>query len=263
MMWLAGYYVASYSGMVFNQRIESMTSEINKSIEHPQSTRQTTPSRHKNQQGFSLLEMAVVLVVLGLILGGMLIPLSTQIEKQDRDETKKTLQNIQDALIGYTMTNGRLPCPDTDGDGIIDMAGTCTNAQGTIPWVDLGVGKEDAWGQPFTYRVTGSFADNTDGTGCGTATAGVSFELCSVADINVIDSAAGNPVANLIPAVVIAHGKNWATTTSADENENTDTDTIFVDRRPSMKTAPTFDDQVIWISSNILKTKLVTAGRLP
>jgi hypothetical protein len=30
-----------------------------------------------------------------------------------------------------------------------------------------------------------------------------------------------------------------------------------------MNAAPTFDDQVIWISSNILKTKLVSAGRLP
>lgn len=215
------------------------------------------------QQGFTLLEMAVVMVVLGLILGGILVPLSTQMEKQDRDETKNILEEIQEALIGYAMANGRLPCPDTDGDGIIDMAGTCTNVQGTIPWVDLGLGKNDALGRPFTYRVTGSFADNTDGTGCGIATPGMSFELCSVADINILDSATGNPVANQIPAIVIAHGKNWATTTSADENENSDTDTIFVDRRPSLNAPPTFDDQVIWISPNVLKNRLVSAGRLP
>ena len=215
------------------------------------------------QQGFTLLEMAVVMVVLGLILGGILIPLSTQMEKQDRDATQSVLEEIQEALIGYTMTNGRLPCPDTDGDGIIDMAGTCTNVQGTIPWVDLGVGKNDALGRPFTYRVTGSFADNTDGTGCGIATVGVSFELCSVADINILDAATGNPVANQIPAIVIAHGKNWATTTSADENENSDTNTTFVDRRPAIKAPPTFDDQVIWISPNVLKNRLVSAGRLP
>jgi len=222
------------------------------------------PEVYRNtQQGFTLLEMAVVMVVLGLLLGGILIPLSTQMEKLDRDKTQNVLEEVQEALIGYAMANGRLPCPDTDGDGIIDMAGTCTNVQGTIPWVDLGVGKNDAWGQTLTYRVTGSFADNTDGTGCGTATVGVSFELCSVADINILDAAVGNPVANQIPAIVIAHGKNWATTTSADENENVDTDATFVDRLPSINAAPTFDDQVIWVSSNILKTKLVSAGRLP
>lgn len=227
-------------------------------------TRQLLPHHPSRAQlGFTLLEMAIVMVVLGLLLGGILMPLSTQMEKKDRDETQKVLQDIRDALIGYAMANGRLPCPDTDGDGIIDMSGTCTNVQGTIPWVDLGVGKDDAWGQSFTYRVTGSFADNTDGTGCGVATAGISFELCSTADINILDASTGNPVANQIPVIVIAHGSNWATTTSADESENTDTDTIFVDRRPSMNAAPTFDDQVIWISSNILKTKLVSAGRLP
>ena len=239
-------------------------------IESNQLTSRTVIPRVRNlrlcqntQQGSTLLEMAVVMVVLGLILGGILMPLSTQMEKQNRDETQNILGEIQEALIGYAMANGRLPCPDTDGDGIIDMAGTCTNVQGTIPWVDLGVGKNDALGRPFTYRVTGSFADDTDGTGCGTATVGVSFELCSVADINILDAAAGNPVANQIPAIVIAHGKNWAITTSADESENTDTNTTFVDRRPSMKAPPTFDDQVIWISPNVLKSRLVSAGRLP
>ena len=215
------------------------------------------------QKGFSLLEMAIVLVVLGLILGGVLLPLSTQMEKQDRDETQRTLEEIQEALIGYTMTNGRLTCPDTNGDGIMDMLTTCTNNQGTIPWIDLGTGKADAWGQLFTYRVTGNFADTTDGTGCGTPTAGVSFELCSTADINILDASAGNPVASQIPAIIISHGKNWATTTSANESENTDTDTTFVDRLYSNNTAATFDDQVIWISPNVLKARLVSAGRLP
>ena len=230
---------------------------------HIMINKKTCPPPRQYQQGFSLLEMAVVLVVLGLILGGVLMPLSTQMEKQDRDETQTILEDIQDALIGYAMANGRLPCPDTDNDGVMNMAGNCTNNQGTIPWVDLGVGKEDAWGRPLTYRVTGSFADNTDGTGCGTATAGASFELCSIADLNIFDAAAGNPVANQIPAIVISHGKNWGTTTSTDENENTDTDTTFVDRGYSLNAASTFDDQVIWVSPNVLKTRLVSAGRLP
>ena len=236
---------------------------MNRKKSHLTISKRSFKTASRGEQGFTLLEMAIVLVVVGLLLGGMLIPLSTQLEKMDRDETKKILDEIHDALIGYAMANGRLPCPDTNDDGTIDMGASCSNVQGSIPWVDLGVGKEDAWGQPFTYRVTGDFADNTDGTGCGTATTGISFELCSVADIDVLDAAAGNPVANQVPAIVIAHGKNWAITNSVDENENTDTDTTFVDRRPSIKATPTFDDQVIWISPNVLKAKMVAAGRLP
>lgn len=239
----------------------NMNSKIDIQVLHPIRYSHLYQHNSKSQRGFTLLEMAIVMVVLGLLLGGMLIPLSTQMEKKDRDETERALEEIKDALIGYAMANGRLPCPDTDNDGIINMSGTCSNQQGTIPWVDLGVGKEDAWGQPFTYRVTGDFADTTDGTGCGTATTGVSFELCSTADINVLDASAGNPVANQIPAIVISHGKNWAITTSTDEGQNSNTDTTFVDRGYSRTAAPTFDDQVIWISSNILKSKLVSAGR--
>ena len=66
-----------------------------------------------------------------------------------------------------------------------------------------------------SYRVTNNFADTTDGTGCGTATAGVSFELCSAGDIQIVDgSPGGNPVAANIPAVIFSQGKNWATSTA-------------------------------------------------
>ena len=69
------------------------------------------------QRGFSLLEMAIVLLVIGLLLGGALIPLSVQMEKRDRDSTRQQLLDMREALIGYALVNGRLPCPDTDGDG--------------------------------------------------------------------------------------------------------------------------------------------------
>ncbi len=228
-----------------------------------------------SQRGFSLLEMAVVMVVLGLILGGMLLPLSTQLEKQDRDETQLILEDIHEALVGFAMANGRLPCPDITlpPDGIADLAATCAGSGGSLPWVDLGVGQFNAWGQPFTYRVTVSFADNTDGTGCGVPTPGVSFELCSSGDINVLNAAPppGAAIASLVPAIVISHGKNWASMTSlaaagADEWENRPNDTNFVDTTYSKTSGggnPTFDDQVIWISPNILKARMVAAGQLP
>lgn len=215
------------------------------------------------ESGFSLLEIAIVMVVIGLILGGILIPLSSQFEKQDRDKTALTLPEIQKAVVGYALANGRLPCPDADGDGTEDLAVTCTTVEGSVPWVDLGVGRLDAWGQEFTYRVTGNFADTVDGTGCGVPTAGVSFELCSNGDISVMDAAGGAAVANGVPAIIVSHAKNWATTTSVDEAENTDNDVNFVDRAYSASVAPTFDDLITWVSPNVLKSHMVEAGLLP
>jgi prepilin-type N-terminal cleavage/methylation domain-containing protein len=215
----------------------------------------------KRHCGFSLLEMAIVLVVIGLLLGGALIPLSVQMEKRDRDSTRQQLLDMREALIGYALVNGRLPCPDTDGDGVMDIATTCASSEGNYPWVDLGVGKHDAWGQPFTYRVTASFADTNDGTGCtASPSAGLSFSLCSQGDITVLDADGGSFVATSIPAIVVSHGKNWALSTSADEAANTNADATLVDRVYSSNDTATFDDLVAWVAPNILKSKMLSAG---
>jgi len=215
------------------------------------------------QSGFTLLEMAVVMVVLGLLIGGSLIPLSIQMEKKDRDSTGRQLEDMREALIGFALSNGRLPCPDVDGDGVGDGAVTCSNAEGDFPWVDMGLGQIDAWGQAFTYRVSSNFADASDGTGCSASTPGISFSLCSTGNITVLDGAGGNPVALLLPAIVISHGKNWATTSSADEAENTDGDSVFIDRIYSSNSASTFDDLLIWVPPHVLKSKMVSAALLP
>lgn len=65
----------------------------------------------KNTRGFSLIEMAVVLLIVALLLGGLLPTVSSQIEQKNRADTRKQLDEIQQALIGFIVINGRLPCP--------------------------------------------------------------------------------------------------------------------------------------------------------
>lgn len=220
--------------------------------------------QYNHQQGFSLIEIAIVLVIMGLLLGGMFAPLSTQYENSRRSETTTSIDEALMSLYGYALTNGRLPCPDSSGDGQENRSGnTCTAAGGNLPWATLGVDRNDAWGNIFGYRVTTAFADSIDGTGCGTATAGISFELCSTGDISVRDSAAGNPVAANVPAVVYSSAKNQAWSTSADEVENTDNDNVFVSRLYSSMSGNEYDDLIDWVAPTILKTRMVDAGRLP
>lgn len=78
-----------------------------------------------------------------------------------------------------------------------------------------------------------------------------------------MDAAGGAAVANGVPAIIVSHAKNWATTTSVDEAENTDNDVNFVDRAYSASVAPTFDDLITWVSPNVLKSHMVEAGLLP
>lgn len=212
------------------------------------------------QRGFTLIETAIVLVIMGLILGGLMTPLSVQMENSRRSETLALLSSTTDALMGYTLMTGHLPCPDTNGDGIEDRLGNaCVLAQGTVPWSTLAVGRADGWGNTLTYRVTLAYADTVDGTGCGVATQGISFSLCSAGDIQVLDGAGGAVIADNLPAILISEGKNNGTPSPLHEAENVDVNATFVSR----DYAENFDDIIQWVVPGILVSRAVNAGLLP
>lgn len=240
----------------------------------------------QTQLGFTLVEMAIVLAIITLLLTGLIPTISNQIEQKQRSETRKQMDEIQQALIGFAIINGRLPCPadpailtGTANAGI--ERATCTTAavtvDGVLPWVTLGVPETDAWGNRFTYRVTEYFADTialntvqTTGTCTSTPTSS-SFALCTEGDITIKDSVGGNTVASKIPAIVVSHGpKSSGAYTSqggavriagatGDELENANNDATFIYKT----TASDFDDLVVWVSPNTLFNRMVTAGKLP
>jgi len=214
----------------------------------------------KFELGFTLVEMAIVLIIIGLLVSTLLAPLSAQRDLKDYSQVRTDLEQIQEALYGYAVVNGSLPCPDTNGDGIADACGGLTNATstgGNIPWVTLGVQISDPWGRPYQYRVNDSF-----GTIFSLSTAGTGLGILRVCT----DSTCVATVANNVPAVIYSSGKNGAVQPpiSADELENRVTAGATFDRTfVSHNFSPTFDDVVVWLSPNILFNRMVTAGKLP
>lgn len=57
------------------------------------------------QRGFTLIEMAIVLVIITIMIGGLAMPLSAQIQARRIAETKKTLEEAREAILGYAMTH--------------------------------------------------------------------------------------------------------------------------------------------------------------
>ena len=56
---------------------------------------------NKRHLGFSLVEMAIVLVILGFVLGALLLPLQAQRQQIAQAQTENTLENARKALLGF------------------------------------------------------------------------------------------------------------------------------------------------------------------
>jgi prepilin-type N-terminal cleavage/methylation domain-containing protein len=231
---------------------------------------------HQRCAGFTLLEITIVLFILGLLVVGLFGPLQTQIEARDRRQTVAALQQIGDALYGFALTHRRLPCPDTDGDGLSDptfdpldpTSAICAAGNGFLPWSELGVEQGDAWGNRYTYAVTNPAFTRPDSDRlCNAGDAdGPHFDLCSSGALTV-RSRGDNPAtggtreskhelatyATGIPAVVLSHGRNGHGATAidgtarfspsgGDEAENADGDAVFMGRGYTRGDATCTDD---------------------
>lgn len=228
--------------------------------------------------GFTLVEMAIVMVIVGLMLGGLMTSLSRTVENTRRSEVEAQLAEITEALYGFAQANGRLPCPATPASNGAELpagGGVCSSSHGFVPSATLGlkgaVGGDglllDPWSQPLRYSVTraNSSAFTTAGGMQTTTMAGLTPDLriCRQA-------ACTNPLAGTIPVVILSLGKNWAAFTSVDEVENGGETTVgsyrIASDRDFVSTTyneSTFDDLITWISPHVLYTRMIAAGKLP
>ena len=79
----------------------------------------------------------------------------------------------------------------------------------------------------------------------------------------MLDAAGGNTVAADAIVAIVSEAKNYGASASADEAENRDNDTVLVSHGYVSAAGSQYDDIVSWISPNILRAKMVSAGRLP
>jgi prepilin-type N-terminal cleavage/methylation domain-containing protein len=230
------------------------------------------PKVKHNFSGFTLVEMAIVLALIALMLGTGLTVLSAQQDQQRMENAKARLDDAHEALIGFALVNGRLPCPadptipsGTTGAG--QEYSTCTTStytSGVLPWATLGINETDAWGRRLSYVVTNIYADainamtygkdNNPSYNCATTHICTpttspqfsSFALCSCGELNVLSNISGGNIAANTSAVVISYGANGlgAYTTeghqitpipaaTTNEGENTDSDSIFISHTPA------------------------------
>lgn len=228
--------------------------------------------------GFTLVEIAIVLVIVGLIIGGLVTPLTVQMEQRRVGDTQRAMEDAKEALYGFALHNGYLPCPAVSSrNGLEDRSdGVCTDGKriGYLPWATLGLPRTDAWNHLFVYSVSPEFSNGL-----------ALFTLKSARDISLATRDPGGALSPAsapgdIVAVLLSFGHNGygamseqgvrqvnRSNTNADEKINQNSDgTAFITRQINDNPAAPggeFDDVVAWITPSILYNRMVAAQRLP
>lgn len=198
-------------------------------------------STRRRAAGFTLAEIAISLVVVGLLLGSILSTVSNQIDARNVRDMQDRFNLVKDALIGFAQANGRLPCPangllatGATGAGLEEVVSTATyvcksgSQYAVLPWATLGIAEADVWGRRYTYKVaqptfSDAVAQNT-WTWPGPAPAAQSpacvptptptqatFALCTLGYFTITTRTPGNKAGSSVsgvPVVIISHGKN-------------------------------------------------------
>jgi len=236
-------------------------------------------------RGFTLIELAIVLFIITLILGGVLTPLSQLIIERQSSDTRRTIEAARLALVGYALRQadrlGPLPCPEVRpsnsqnllnanmADGLEDRLedGSCATLSGNLPWKTLGLAEGDAWGNHFGYAVAQEWTHLSGSAEISTTpkTENV-LQICP-------DKPCTKPM--LAAAVILSYGRNGfgasnlsgnrnLAPTSNDEIENANENTRFILRSPRSADHANgeFDDLVMPISSDWLRGRLCDPASL-
>lgn len=173
----------------------------------------------KQQAGFTLVELAVVVFLVGLLAALGLEALTARVASASISATKKKQETIKDALISYLGRHKRLPCPDTDvtsPDGVDGKESRneaspydCKDGYfGILPYATLGLSKStalDGYENFFSYAVSQQWTltyGSIEAPPATTNNAGNAFNVGIQGTIIVKD--------NSTPAAVfiISHGRN-------------------------------------------------------
>lgn len=206
--------------------------------------------RRPAQRGFSLVEIAVVLIIVGFALGTGIAIFQSRIEQAQIETTRTRAEAIRTALVAYVARTYRMPCPAAPGivfgaanygvemvaggciagNGLVNnvgAAGPTGASRGTVPCTTLGLTDDactDAWGSRFTYFVTNSAVLLTQANVSGmqgnltvhritppAAATPVTGLAPTGNQINACSATAGDNGCNLAGvAVIISHGANQA-----------------------------------------------------
>ena len=111
-----------------------------------------------NSKGFTLLELLVVIVIIGLLAGYVAPRYFGQIGKSEVQVARSQIDSLEKALDQYRLDNRHYPSAEQGLDALVTKPASETAWAG--PYLKKAV-PNDPWGRPYVYRVPGEKSEFT------------------------------------------------------------------------------------------------------
>ncbi|ASJ76235.1 type II secretion system protein [Granulosicoccus antarcticus] len=251
---------------------------------------------HKfRQRGVTLVEMALVLLILGVLTRAAITPWAAVQKHRNYRLAEHQLQTIKEGIWAHVIASGVLPCPLALNQLPVSVGltmtpvgalqqgsvgqGHCRITQGGVPARELGLAGSlsssgallDPWNRPYQLAVSlvshaerGSVSQ-PDWTTVGEVSSVGIAEM--VADLVLCNRAVGarcpgtDTRANQLTFVVFSTGADASS--AGEQSENQDADTVFTLLEQSVSAESPFDDLLIWGTASETLYWMLRAGWLP
>jgi len=110
----------------------------------------------KNQTGFTLLELLVVIVIIGLLVGYVAPRYFSQVGKSEVQVAKAQIDGLEKALDQYRLDTRRYPSAEQGLEALVTRPSNEPNWNG--PYLKKAV-PADPWGRAYVYRTPGRNGD--------------------------------------------------------------------------------------------------------
>ena len=125
-------------------------------MNRPNPERRPETRQARRRQGFTLIEIMAVVVIMGMLMATLAVGIAGQLRNAERKNAKAQITRIEQALEFYRLDNRRFPTTDQGLDALVAKPSAPPEP---LDYNPAGYIKRDAlvdpWGQPFQYRVPG------------------------------------------------------------------------------------------------------------